>query len=69
MDLTPTILHMMRLPVLSDMDGRVLTSMLTDDRPVKYEQVKRGEAEAEEGLSTEETAEVEERLRSLGYLG
>jgi hypothetical protein len=36
---------------------------------VEYESVETIEAGAEEGLSHEETAEVEERLRSLGYLG
>lgn len=68
-DLTPTILHVVGLPVPSDMDGNVLTSMLTLDRPVKYEQAEAKEAGSEAGLSAEETAEVEERLRSLGYLG
>lgn len=69
MDLAPTILHLMGLPVPEDMDGQVLTSALSIDRPVEYESVETIEAGAEEGLSHEETAEVEERLRSLGYLG
>ena len=69
MDLSPTILHLMGRPVPSDMDGRVLASALTFDRAVEYESVEKTRAEAEEGLSAEESAEVEERLRSLGYLG
>ena len=69
MDLTPTILHLMGLPVPDDMDGRVLTSALRSDHPVEYEHVESAEAAAEEGLSPGEAAEVEERLRSLGYLG
>jgi len=69
MDLTPTILHLMGLPVPDDMDGRVLTSMLNLDRPIEYERVASAAAGEEEGLSAEETAEVEDRLRSLGYLG
>jgi predicted AlkP superfamily phosphohydrolase/phosphomutase len=69
MDVTPTILHLMDLPVPDDIDGRVLTSMLSVTRPVEYEQGGKAEAGDEEDLSPEETAEVEERLRSLGYLG
>ena len=69
MDLAPTILHLMGLPVPDDMDGRVLTSLLSSDRPVVYEHVDREAVAAEEGLSAEESAEVEDRLRALGYLG
>jgi predicted AlkP superfamily phosphohydrolase/phosphomutase len=69
MDVTPTILHLMGLPVSDDIDGRVLTSMLSVTRPVKYERDGKAEMGDEEDLSPEETAEVEERLRSLGYLG
>lgn len=69
MDVTPTILHLMGLPVSDDLDGRVLTSMLSVTRPVKYERNGKAEMGDEEDLSPEETAEVEERLRSLGYLG
>lgn len=69
MDLAPTVLHLMDLPVPDDMDGRVLTSMLSSDRPVRYEHVAAAETGPETELSTEETAEVEGRLRALGYLG
>ena len=69
MDLTPTILHLMGLPVPDDMDGRVLTSILSLDRPIEYAHATDAAGYDEEGLSAEETAEVEDRLRSLGYLG
>jgi hypothetical protein len=68
MDLAPTILHLMELPVPADMDGRVLTEVLTSSRPVERKASPVGD-DAEVGLSAEETAEVEERLRALGYLG
>jgi len=68
-DLAPTILHLMGLPVPDDMDGQVLTSALSLTRPVEYESVAEAQAEDEAGLSADESAEVEERLRSLGYLG
>ncbi|MBN1178116.1 MAG: alkaline phosphatase family protein [Anaerolineae bacterium] len=69
LDLAPTILHVMGLPVPEDMDGRALTAMLTSDRAVAYESTERAQTGAETGLSAVESAEVEDRLRSLGYLG
>lgn len=68
-DLAPTILHMMGLPVPDDMDGRVLTEILSTSRPVEYRSASLAEEEASAGLSAEEVAEVEHRLRALGYLG
>ena len=73
LDVAPTILAMLGLPVAEDMDGRVLEEMLTDaflsEHPVRqiatYETGPRGEAEA---LESEYDDEVLERLRSLGYI-
>jgi predicted AlkP superfamily phosphohydrolase/phosphomutase len=67
MDLAPTILHLAGLPVKSEMDGRVLTEILEVPAPVRYEEAQTDLVQ-EAGLSADETAEVEERLRSLGYL-
>ncbi len=69
LDLAPTILHLLHLPVPDDMDGRVLTEALITSRPVECRPTAPAGAGAEAGLSAEETAEVEERLRALGYLG
>jgi predicted AlkP superfamily phosphohydrolase/phosphomutase len=69
MDLAPTILHLMNLPVLDDMDGHVLTEALTSDRPVKRQANGATDEKAYGELSQEEEAEVEDRLRALGYLG
>ena len=69
MDLAPTILHLMRLPVPDDMDGRALTEALTTTRHVEYGSPGAVEEGTGEELSPEESAEVEERLRALGYLG
>jgi predicted AlkP superfamily phosphohydrolase/phosphomutase len=69
MDLAPTILHLMELPVLDDMDGRVLTEALTTSRPIEHRPAGPADEEAGTELSAEETAEVEDRLRALGYLG
>ncbi|MEA3342247.1 MAG: alkaline phosphatase family protein [Chloroflexota bacterium] len=68
-DLAPTILHLMGEPTPDDMDGRVLTEVLTTSRPVEYRPAGSADAEAEAGFSAEDSAEVEDRLRALGYLG
>ncbi len=69
MDLAPTILHLMGLPVPDDMDGRVLDGVASTGRSVEYCREPLAGDGAEDGLSPEESAQVEERLRSLGYLG
>ena len=69
LDLAPTILHLMGLPVPEDMDGHVLAEALSTSRPVEYRSASQSGPDAAGGLSAEETAEVEDRLRSLGYLG
>jgi len=67
-DLAPTILHLMNVPVPDDMDGHVLTEALVTPRPVET-QTAVPASHAQEDLTAEEAAEVEERLRALGYLG
>ncbi|MGD9100118.1 MAG: alkaline phosphatase family protein [Anaerolineae bacterium] len=72
-DLAPTILHLLGLPVPRSMDGRVLRDDLSPDflktHPVRFVQAGDDEGDEEVALSEEETAEIEERLRALGYLG
>lgn len=72
-DLAPTILYRMGLPVPEDMDGRVLTEMF-EPSFVGVTPLQRAEAEAvhprpEHEWQSEERAEIEARLRGLGYLG
>jgi len=69
MDLAPTILHLLGLPVPDYMDGRVLTEALSISRPVERKATTATSKEDGSQLSPEETAEVEDRLRALGYLG
>ena len=71
-DLAPTILYRMGLPVPDDMDGRVLTEMF-ESAFVRATPLQQAEAETvhrrpEHELLPEERAEIEARLRSLGYL-
>jgi hypothetical protein len=77
-DVAPTVLHLMGLPVPSDMDGRVLTEILTpaslQARPVvKSSPLGRWPSETEaafiqEELSAEDEEEIRGRLRALSYL-
>jgi len=67
-DLAPTILHLMGLPVPTDMDGRVLTEALADARIVEYGGTSKASATTTEGYSEEEEKEVIERLADLGYI-
>ena len=70
-DLAPTILHILNTPVPADMDGRVLSTALTPELRARTVQMS-GESQSTQNqvdLSDAEQAEVEERLRALGYLG
>lgn len=72
-DLAPTILHLAGLPVPDDMDGRVLLEALAPEYaglPVARSgaAVQHQEVGPDDAYSDEEAAEVEGRLRSLGYL-
>jgi predicted AlkP superfamily phosphohydrolase/phosphomutase len=70
-DLAPTILHVLNVPVPEDMDGRVLTDALTPELRGKAAQVGAAAttSTAQVDFTEEEQAEVEDRLRALGYLG
>ncbi|MBX7223009.1 MAG: alkaline phosphatase family protein [Blastocatellia bacterium] len=73
LDCAPTILHLLGQPVPEDMDGRVLTEILSDDfmrsHPVSVGEAATGEDLPDIEFSDEESDEVRERLRELGYLG
>ncbi|RPJ63486.1 MAG: hypothetical protein EHM23_01760 [Acidobacteria bacterium] len=77
-DIAPTALHLMGLPVPSDMDGRILTEIFSSQynrsRPVAYEEPRgfwpnpvRPEFSSN-AMSAEDEAIIENQLRSLGYL-
>lgn len=71
-DLAPTLLHLMGVPVPDDMDGRVLEDALTEAFRVRRAVARQAAAPTEQppaDFSPDEQAEVEERLRALGYLG
>jgi predicted AlkP superfamily phosphohydrolase/phosphomutase len=73
-DVAPTVLHVMGLPVPSDMDGRVLEDAFAegfmDAYPLRVADVQGGERSSGEASYTEEgEKEILERLRGLGYMG
>ena len=73
-DLAPTLLHLLGLPVPDDMDGRVLTDLIRPDfmdkHPIRYQKTAQGEPGQEPGAeySDEESSKIEERLKGLGYI-
>lgn len=73
MDLAPTILHYMGLPVPDHMDGKVLTTAFTDEfnaeNPVQFvESDLTGGGSADLTYGPEEEALVLEKLRGMGYV-
>ncbi len=68
LDLAPTILHLLGQPVPKRMDGRVLTEIFRTPSEITYLDEEAEDIVDSQALSEEETAQVEERLRSLGYL-
>ena len=70
-DLAPTILHILNVPVPEDMDGRVLSETLTPELRGQATQVGAAAttSTAQVDFTAAEQAEVEDRLRALGYLG
>jgi predicted AlkP superfamily phosphohydrolase/phosphomutase len=73
-DIAPTILYLMDLPIPSDMDGKVITSAIKDNllksSPVKFSDSKIGEIdEREEKIYTpEDERQIVDELKGLGYI-
>ena len=73
MDLAPTILYAMGIPIPSDMDGRILTEAFTSDHlsavQAQYSDELSERPTGEDQYSLEDEEEIRERLRGLGYVG
>lgn len=71
-DVAPTVLHLLGLPVPTYMDGRVLEEVLDADwlqvNPPSYRETELGNGEAGTAYSPEEAARIEEHLKDLGYV-
>ncbi len=72
-DLTPTMLHLLGQPVVDDMDGRVLEEIVDPafmrENAVRSVAATGGHEASDADLTADETGEIKERLRELGYLG
>ncbi|MFP4646543.1 MAG: alkaline phosphatase family protein [Candidatus Acetothermia bacterium] len=73
MDMAPTLLNLLDLPIPSYMDGRPakasLASSFSKEHPPRYKEVKLSSPEDRgQGKTDGEDEEIRERLKSLGYL-
>jgi predicted AlkP superfamily phosphohydrolase/phosphomutase len=75
-DVAPTLLHLVGLPVPEDMDGRVLQEAFTGEFTASHTVTTRHEAggprsggQSGATYSDDESDKVAERLRGLGYMG
>jgi predicted AlkP superfamily phosphohydrolase/phosphomutase len=70
LDLAPTIMTLFGLPVPRVMDGRVLEEIFVEPPQVTYDEGATSDDDLRQvqGLRREEEGEIEDRLRSLGYL-
>jgi predicted AlkP superfamily phosphohydrolase/phosphomutase len=68
-DLAPTALHCLGVPVPREMDGRVLEEAFAEPLPVQYEEADTSAMRDQSAAySARETKLIEERLRGLGYI-
>jgi len=68
-DIAPTVLHILGLPVPTDMEGRVLEEIFSDPVPPRYEEVdNRRTLQTSTQYTAEEADLIEQRLKNLGYV-
>jgi predicted AlkP superfamily phosphohydrolase/phosphomutase len=67
-DVPPTLLHAMELPVPDDMDGRVLTDIFTTNRAVESVELDLSRQTAESFLSEDEEQLIKDKLKGWGYM-
>ena len=69
MDLFPTIMYLMDLPIPKDVDGRVLEEILGDShRKVLFAEEDSVHQVTREDVSSEDKAKIVEELKGLGYM-
>jgi arylsulfatase A-like enzyme len=72
LDVLPTLLYLMDLPIPSDIEGRILTDALdeefTRDREPRFVQSYGDESRPAGPIDSELDRNILERLRSLGYI-
>jgi predicted AlkP superfamily phosphohydrolase/phosphomutase len=73
MDVAPTILYLLGLPVSKGFDGKVLTEALEPDilktRPIRVEDIPLEVQGTDFKMTETEEEEIKKKLRGLGYMG
>jgi predicted AlkP superfamily phosphohydrolase/phosphomutase len=67
-DVPPTILHAMELSIPTEMDGRVLTEVFAESRPVREVEMSLGRQSQESYLTEDEEQQIKDKLKGWGYL-
>ncbi|KPJ52940.1 hypothetical protein AMJ39_06425 [candidate division TA06 bacterium DG_24] len=72
-DLAPTVLYLLGIPVPKDMDGKILVSAIEDEfvqshEPEFVEPPEETRAAPERSFSSEEEEQVKDHLRAIGYI-
>jgi predicted AlkP superfamily phosphohydrolase/phosphomutase len=68
LDVCPTVLHAMGLPVPDDLDGRVLTEFFSDGRAVKTTAASEATAATPADYSADEEDAIRASLEGIGYM-
>jgi hypothetical protein len=73
LDIAPTVLHLLGLPVPRQMDGKVAEGFLregyTAERPVEYSDTELLGRAGGRDLTAEDDADIKRRLEGIGYIG
>lgn len=67
-DMPPTILHAMGLPIPADMDGKVLTALFEGDQDVQSVDLSLARRSQDSFLSDDEEQQIKDKLKGWGYL-
>lgn len=68
LDVAPTVLHLLGLPVARDMEGHVPEQAFVDARPLRWIATYETGRRATQGADSPVDEELREQLRSLGYI-
>ena len=73
LDIAPTVLHLLGLPVPKAMDGKVAKEILREDyldrNPVEYADIELLGRTGGRDLTAEDDADIKRRLEGIGYIG
>ena len=72
LDITPTILYLMGIPIPDDMDGKVVTDIFEDEfldnNQIRFTDAKSNDSLNEDIYTEKEKDEIQDSLKGLGYL-